>query len=148
FGGIVAYEMSLQLASYGHSPKGLVLIDSPCPNRDITLSETLVTYLMSRLPANETKIAPSIIQRQFTLSSALLQAYVPHPIGNVCPPMILLKSATGFTCAALTKKDIPSWLTERYSSDIGALGWELMPHCKVEVHMIPGHHFEAFDSLY
>ncbi|KAJ4000729.1 polyketide synthase [Lentinula boryana] len=143
FGGVVAYEVALQLAKRGINTRGIVLIDAPNPIGHVPLSDALI----KTIARYDRKTGPveigKLVQKQFAMNSQLLSAYDPHGTGGVCPPLVFLRSESGYAIEGVT--DIPSWLADRSDTTNIVAGWNELSS-SVKVWDIPGHHFQAFDN--
>ena len=143
FGGVVAYEVALQLAKRGINTKGIILIDAPNPIGHVPLSDTLIKTIAKY----DRKTGPveigKLVQKQFAMNAQLLSAYDPHETKGVCPPIGFLRSESGYAVEGVT--DIPMWLADRSDSTNVVTGWSTLSS-SVKVWDIPGHHFQAFDN--
>ncbi|KAJ7206375.1 putative polyketide synthase [Mycena pura] len=143
FGGVVAYEIALQLTARGIQVKGILLIDSPSPINHTPLSDALIDTVINldaRAACSELR---ALVKKQFSMNARMLEKYVPHATASVCPPLVLLRSSDGFRLKGV---DIPAWLADRSDPQTSVVGWQSLAHCSVKVLDIPGHHFEPFRS--
>ncbi|KAJ4473122.1 putative polyketide synthase [Lentinula aciculospora] len=143
FGGVVAYEVALQLAKRGINTKGIILIDAPNPIGHVPLPEALI----KTVARYDHKTGPveigKLVQTQFAMNAQLLSAYDPHETEGACPPLVFLRSESGY---AVKGMDVPSWLADRSDPTKTVAGWTELSS-SVEVWDIPGHHFQAFDNV-
>ncbi|KAF9077256.1 hypothetical protein BDP27DRAFT_1441966 [Rhodocollybia butyracea] len=122
FGGVVAYEIALQLEKRGITTRGIVLIDSPSPIGHIPLPDTLIKTIA-----------------RYNLTRRLRS--LRH--GRSLPPLVFLRSKTGYSVEGLA--NIPSWLSDRSDPNTTTAGWTELA-TSLKVWDIPGHHFQAFDN--
>ncbi|KAJ7634563.1 putative polyketide synthase [Roridomyces roridus] len=141
FGGVVAYEIALQLSSRGIQVKGIILIDSPSPINHVPLSDSLIDNVLA---LERRSGLSTLIKRQFSINTRLIAEYVPHATASICPPLVLLRSSKPFSLQGCP--DIPTWLSDRSDPQTSVAGWQSLAHCSVKVLDIPGHHFEPFHS--
>ncbi|KAJ7094725.1 putative polyketide synthase [Mycena belliarum] len=147
FGGVVAYEIALQLTSRGIQVKGILLIDSPSPINHNPLSDALIdTVLDLTVRAESGSELGALLKMQFTQNTRVLGAYVPHATASVCPPLVLLRSSAGFRPSGIASVDVPAWLGDRSDPQTSVQGWQRLAHCAVKVLDIPGDHFQAFHA--
>ncbi|KAF7301129.1 hypothetical protein MIND_00677200 [Mycena indigotica] len=145
FGGVVAYEIALQLTAQGIQVKGIILIDSPSPINHTPLTPPLINHILTlENPNIHNAKSAALIQKQFSSSSEMLSRYVPHATASLCPPLVLLRSVEGFSPSNGDKIQVPKWLEDRTDLQTSVAGWESLAHCTVKVLDIPGHHFSAF----
>ncbi|KIK52832.1 polyketide synthase [Collybiopsis luxurians FD-317 M1] len=144
FGGVVAYEISLQLAKRNVEVKGVVLIDSPNPVGHTPLPNTLI----KSVARYDRKTGPveigRLVQTQFTMNANLLGSYDPFTTGGDCPPLAFLRSSTGYNEKSIA--EIPSWLADRSDPGTAIEGWAVLSKNPIKMWDIPGHHFQAFDN--
>ncbi|KAJ3856279.1 polyketide beta-ketoacyl-synthase [Lentinula lateritia] len=145
FGGVVAYEVALQLAKRGVNTKGIILIDAPNPIGHVPLSDTLIKTIARYDRKNGPVEIGKLVRTQFAMNAQLLSAYDPHETGGVCPPLVFLRSESGYAAEGIQVADIPSWLLDRSDPSTTIAGWSELSS-SVKVWDIPGHHFQAFDN--
>ncbi|KAJ6485560.1 putative polyketide synthase [Mycena sanguinolenta] len=143
FGGVVAYEMALQLTSRGVHVKGILLIDCPSPIDHTPLSEALIDAVieLGARTASSSELT-ALVKKQFSMNARMLGKYVPHATASLCPPLVLLRSSEGFNPSGIA--DVPVWLADRSDPQTSVAGWQSLAHCSVKVLDIPGNHFKPF----
>ncbi|KAJ3918687.1 polyketide beta-ketoacyl-synthase [Lentinula edodes] len=145
FGGVVAYEVALQLAKRGVNTKGIILIDAPNPIGHVPLSDALIKTIARYDRKNGPVEIGKLVRTQFAMNAQLLSAYDPHETGGVCPPLVFLRSELGYAAEGIQVADIPSWLVDRSDPSTTIAGWSELSS-SVKVWDVPGHHFQAFDN--
>lgn len=145
FGGVVAYEVALQLAKRGVTTKGIILIDAPNPIGHVPLSDALIKTIARYDRKNGPVEIGKLVRTQFAMNAQLLSAYDPHETGGVCPPLVFLRSELGYAAEGIQVADIPSWLVDRSDPSTTIAGWSELSS-SVKVWDVPGHHFQAFDN--
>ncbi|KAF5350379.1 hypothetical protein D9758_012473 [Tetrapyrgos nigripes] len=145
FGGIAAYETSLQLQKRGVVVKGIVLIDSPSPINHVPLSDSLIEAVVE-LDKRKSSDLGQFIKSQFRMNSALLGDYNPFQTNGTCPPLVVLRSSEGFTSERVDPSTVPAWLADRGDSRQAVVGWEKVARLPVKIIDIPGNHFEPFKN--
>ncbi|THU92749.1 polyketide synthase [Dendrothele bispora CBS 962.96] len=143
FGGVAAYETSLQLQKRGVTVRGIVLIDSPSPVNHVPLSESLIEAVVE-LDRRTSSDLGRLVKSQFRLNSALLGNYDACESSGMCPPIVLLRSSEGFKSERVASSKIPSWLAERGNPKDAVVGWEKLTGSSIKIIDIPGNHFEPF----
>lgn len=140
FGGVVAYEVALQLMKKGVQVKGVLLIDSPSPINHTPLSDSLIDSVVNLDARSANSELGRLVRTQFAMNTRMLGRYDPHATGGLCPPLALLRSTEGYTPPALA--DVPIWLADRSDPKLAAAGWDTLT--SVKILDIPGHHFQPF----
>jgi len=144
FGGIVAYEIALQLTRRGIGVKGILLIDSPSPVNHIPLSDALIESVINQDARNARSELGGLVKAQFSMNAAMLGKYVPHATASLCPPLVLLRSRDTYNPPGI--RNVPQWLSDRSNAKNAVKGWESLAHCSVKIIDIPGHHFQPFQG--
>ncbi|ESK95806.1 polyketide synthase [Moniliophthora roreri MCA 2997] len=144
FGGVVAYEVALQLQIRRITVQGIILIDSPNPMGHVPLSGPLIQAAMECNSIDRSSLGPVIVS-QFEECIRLLQCYDPHSTGGTCPPLVMLRSSRGFECTDISS--VPNWLSDRSNPRLSVSGWEDLTEQPVKIIDIPGHHFEPFQAV-
>ncbi|KAJ7613999.1 polyketide beta-ketoacyl-synthase [Roridomyces roridus] len=142
FGGVVAYEISLQLANRGVAVKGIVLIDSSCPGDHTPLSDCLLDAILGldeRVVFSDLGV---LVRRQFSMNAPMLQRYTAEWAPELSPPLVLLRSTEGFRPEGVP--DVPAWFSDRTNPQASVRGWQKLTNRPVKVLDIPGHHFSVF----
>ncbi|KAL8729534.1 MAG: hypothetical protein Q9181_004967 [Wetmoreana brouardii] len=153
-GGVVAYEVSLQLIAEGETVSRLLLLDSPCPIRLEPLPARLHRYLdQIGLLGTGVGAAPKWLLPHFEYAIRALDAYKPTAMDPYHAPLTFAVWATDGVCrnpedrASLLppQDDDPksmNWLLED-RTDFGANGWDqLIPgEGRVRFATIKGNHF-------
>lgn len=162
-GGVVAYEMSRQLAEMGRANPGknysverLILIDAPCPLRLEPLPSRLHHFLNSigLLGTGNPSDIPDWLLPHFEYSIKNLTAYKPEPMNNTnfegTPKKTLFVWARDGVCKypddprPPPQADDPksmNWLLNN-RTDFGYNGWDqLLDPQKCTCVSVPGNHF-------
>ncbi|KXN83388.1 Conidial yellow pigment biosynthesis polyketide synthase [Leucoagaricus sp. SymC.cos] len=142
FGGVAAYETSLQLAKMGIKSQGILLIDSPSPINHVPLSDALIDSVVNLDARSANSDLGRLVKAQFAMNARMLGKYDPRATGGTCPPLILLRSSEGFNPPGVS--NVPIWLADRSDPSIATAGWETLAPGPVKVLDIPGHHFTPF----
>ncbi|TFK33599.1 hypothetical protein BDQ12DRAFT_657776 [Crucibulum laeve] len=142
FGGVAAYEASLQLAKRGIIVKGILLIDSPSPINHVPLSDSLIDSVVNLDARSANSDLGKLVKTQFAMNARMLGRYDPRATGGSCPPLVLLRSSEGYNPPGVA--DVPIWLANRSDPKIATAGWETLAGGSVQVIDIPGHHFQPF----
>ncbi|KAF5386448.1 hypothetical protein D9757_005864 [Collybiopsis confluens] len=145
FGGVVSYEISLQLAKRGIKVKGIVLIDSPSPVNHTPLSGALIKTVARYDRRTGPVEIGKLVQTQFAMNADLLGSYNPYATGGTCPPLVFLRSNAAYEEKTIV--DIPSWLADRSDPNSALEGWYALAKSPIKMWDIPGHHFQAFDNM-
>jgi hypothetical protein len=129
--------------------KGVVLIDSPSPLNHVPLSDALIESIVVKL--NRGSLSSNIgllVKEQFQTNSRMLLDYNPIAGGGPYPQLVLLCSCENYEPGI--GLEVPGWLSNRGDrhSASAAAGWETIVGKPVKCIDIPGHHFQAFHSLY
>ncbi len=126
--------------------KGVVLIDSPSPLNHVPLSDALIDSIAK---LNRSSISSSIgllVKEQFQMNSRMLLDYNPLVGGGPYPQLVLLCSCENYDPGG--GLEVPDWLSNRGDRSSAASGWETIVGKPVKCIDIPGHHFQAFHSVY
>jgi Thioesterase domain len=145
FGGVVAYEISLQLAKMGIQVQGIVLIDSPSPINHVPLSDSVIDSVLtleSRTGAGS-KLG-RLVKTQFVMNAHMLGKYDPRATCGRCPTLVFLRSREGYNPPNIL--DVPNWLAHRKDPKLASAGWETIVGKPIRVIDIPGHHFQPFET--
>ncbi|KAJ3575743.1 hypothetical protein NP233_g904 [Leucocoprinus birnbaumii] len=142
FGGVAAYETSLQLAKMGIKTQGILLIDSPSPINHVPLSDALIDSVVNLDARSANSDLGRLVKAQFAMNARMLGKYDPRATGGTCPPLVLLRSSEGFNPPGVP--DVPIWLADRSDAKIATAGWESLSSSPMKVLDIPGHHFTPF----
>lgn len=144
FGGVVAYEVALQLAKKGVTVQGILLIDSPSPINHVPLSDKIIASVVKLEDRSASSDLGRLVKMQFEFNSRMLGRYDPYATGGDCPPLVLLRSMVGYKSSNVPVQDVPSWLADRSNRDLASVGWDQLTHRNIPVMDIPGNHFEPF----
>ena len=152
-GGVIAYEITLQLLDAGERVENLILLDAPCPIRLEPLPSRLHHFFadIGILGGGEGQEPPSWLLPHFEASIKALTAYEPAPIENQeSAPKTLAIWARHGVCRypgdprPEPRGDDPKsmkWLLEN-RSDFGTNGWEkLLGAEAMEMETCDGNHF-------
>ncbi|KAL8929531.1 MAG: hypothetical protein Q9208_001200 [Pyrenodesmia sp. 3 TL-2023] len=155
-GGVVAYEVCLQLIAEGEPIARLILLDAPCPIRLETLPARLHVFL-DRIGLLGTGVgtAPKWLLPHFEYAVKALDAYEPRPLPAKEAPKMFAVWATEGVCPDPDDRQrlIPPGEDETRSmkwllndrTDFGANGWDelLLPggEEKMRFATIKGNHF-------
>lgn len=142
FGGVVAYEVALQLIKRGMNIKGIVLVDAPNPVEHVPLSDTIIRTISKFNHKTGPIEIGRLVRSQFVMNAQLLSAYDPHATGGICPPLVVLRSCQSYIVEGL--EDIPKWLADRSDPKTAIAGWAELTDFPIKVWDIPGDHFQAF----
>lgn len=142
FGGVAAYETSLQLAKMGIKTQGILLIDSPSPINHVPLSDALIDSVVNLDARSANSDLGRLVKAQFAMNARMLGKYDPRATGGTCPPLVLLRSSEGFNPPGVP--NVPIWLANRSDPSIATAGWESLASGPMKVLDIPGHHFTPF----
>ncbi|KAF7327244.1 hypothetical protein MKEN_00301700 [Mycena kentingensis (nom. inval.)] len=143
FGGVVAYEIALQLTARGVHVKGIILIDAPSPVNHVPLPESIIDRVL-QLDAPRSVELAALVRKQFSNNAQILGKYVPHATASLCPALVLLRSSEGVHFDDGAPDHVPQWLSERSDPQTSIAGWQSLAHCSVKVLDISGNHFETF----
>ena len=151
-GGIIAYEVVLQLLARGEHVESLVFFDSPCPIKLEPLPSRLHEFLADvGLLGGERMKPPSWLLPHFEATIKALQKYDPVPIEDTAlTPRTLAIWARHGVCGRPgdprpeTWDDDPKsmkWLLEN-RTDFGTNGWDaLLGPDAMEMASVEGNHF-------
>ncbi|KAF8881857.1 beta-ketoacyl synthase [Infundibulicybe gibba] len=142
FGGVAAYETSLQLAKKGIHVQGILLIDSPSPINHVPLSDSLIDSVVNLDARSAASELGRLVKTQFAMNARMLGRYSPHTTGGPCPPLVMLRSSEGYNPPGVA--DVPIWLADRSDPHLATVGWEELAKASVKILDIPGHHFQPF----
>src|SRR5258708_943227 len=146
FGGIIAFQVARYLLKSDVPVKGVVLIDSPSPLNHVPLSDALIDSIVnfnrSSIPSN----IGLLFKEQFQMNSRMLLDYDPLVGGGPYPQLVLLCSCENYDPGG--GLEVPGWLSNGGDRRDAAAGWETISGKPVKCIDIPGHHFQAFHSLY
>ena len=143
FGGVLAFEIARQLHSLGTPPKGLILLDSPCPINHEPLPNAIIQKVVSTVFASHSGIQ-SCVEAQFKRNANLLKNYNP-PIDQLTIPTVMLLSEQ--TCDAAMLCGLKyAWLDDaafrkKMTQEWGRLVGGLLQTLKVD-----GNHFNMFEA--
>lgn len=128
--------------------KGVVLIDSPSPLNHVPLSDVLIESIVKLNRGSVSSNIGLLVKEQFQMNSRMLLDYNPIAGGGPYPPLVLLCSCENYEPGS--GLEVPGWLSNRGDrrSASAAAGWETIVGKPVKCIDIPGHHFQAFHSLY
>ncbi|OJA19511.1 hypothetical protein AZE42_03211 [Rhizopogon vesiculosus] len=144
FGGILAFEIARRLVRHGRHVLGVILIDSPCPGKHVSLPTSVIEHITKSHSRGCDSETMRLVEKQFRESSRLLSVYNPSLEDDFKVPIVLLRSSGGFAPSGLN--DIPDWLQHREEEDVVISEWEAFTHSTVKTWLIPGNHFEPFDA--
>ncbi|THH28714.1 hypothetical protein EUX98_g5474 [Antrodiella citrinella] len=146
-GGVLAYEVSRQLASAGINVSGLIFIDSPYPQTVSTLTDTVIDAVFSMKGKGPSKLRDLARDNIKSLTRSLVAydhtaspAYQFH-----APPAIMLACSEGVDVSRIDSGST-KWLADRKDLSNMVVEWEDALNAKVPVLEIPGNHFEIFES--
>ncbi|KAL8939701.1 MAG: hypothetical protein Q9216_003215 [Gyalolechia sp. 2 TL-2023] len=154
-GGVVAYEMTLQLLSMGESVESLILLDSPCPIRLEPLPSRLHHFFADiGLLGGEGQEIPPWLLPHFEASIKALAEYEPGSIKDeALAPRVLAIWARHGVCrypddprppASLPHEEDPksmTWLLEN-RTDFGFNEWDALVGAEaIETTSLEGNHF-------
>lgn len=146
FGGVVAFEVALQLRKLKHQVVGLILIDSPFPINHKPIPDKVIRYITSstfRFGVAQ-KLQEYVIT-QFRLNSSFLSSYVPQMDGLLDIPVVMLSSRDVLNTDQLC--GVPyQWLSDRNTRQDEIKKWNTLIHGQLSVLEIPGNHFEPFEE--
>jgi thioesterase domain-containing protein/acyl carrier protein len=160
-GGVVAYEMTLQLMAAGERVESLLLLDSPCPIALEPLPSRLHHFFaeIGLIGSGEGTKVPDWLLEHFEASIKALTAYNPQPIPNkykVRMPRILAVWARYGVCRypdsprPEVKGDEPksmNWLLNN-RTDFGPNGWDaLLKDAKIETMTLESNHFTLMKEV-
>lgn len=156
-GGVVAYEVSLQLMAAGERVDKLVLLDSPCPIELEALPSHLHHFFaeIGLLGQGGREVPPWLLPH-FEASIKALTAYKPVPIADrTLVPQTLAIWARHGVCRypedprPKPSKDEPKsmkWLLEN-RTDFGFNGWDTLLGAKaMETTSLDGNHFNLMSN--
>ena len=144
FGGVVAYEISVQLAKKGVEVRGILLIDSPCPINHVPLPDAVVDSVLALEGRRSDSDLGRLVKAQFFLNSRMLGQYDPPKNDRRCPTLVLLRSKEGYDPPNIS--DVPTWLVDRNDPKVASAEWEMIAGEPIKVLDIPGHHFQPFEK--
>jgi iterative type I PKS product template protein len=154
-GGVVAYEMMLQLMAAGERVESLLLLDSPCPIALEPLPSRLHHFFaeVGLIGSGEGTKVPDWLLEHFEASIKALSAYNPQPIPDMYKgrtPRTLAVWARYGVCRYLdsprpeVKGDEPrsmNWLLNN-RTDFGPNGWDaLLRGGDIQTMTMEGNHF-------
>lgn len=152
-GGVMAYEVTLQLIEAGEKVESLVLIDSPCPVRLDPLPARLHVFFdqIGLLGTGKPGGTPSWLLPHFTASINALKEYEPEPMLNSKAPKVFAIWCTDGVCPnpddprpPPAEEEDPApmkWLLNN-RTDFSDNGWaQLLPKENFEFAVMGGNHF-------
>ncbi|KAF2813787.1 ketoacyl-synt-domain-containing protein [Mytilinidion resinicola] len=152
-GGVMAYEVTLQLIESGEKVESLVLIDSPCPVRLDPLPARLHVFFdqIGLLGTGKPGGTPSWLLPHFTASINALKEYEPEPMLNSKAPKVFAIWCTDGVCPnpddprpPPAEEEDPApmkWLLNN-RTDFSDNGWaQLLPKENFEFAVMGGNHF-------
>jgi iterative type I PKS product template protein len=152
-GGVMAYEVTLQLIEMGEKVESLVLIDSPCPVRLDPLPARLHVFFdqIGLLGTGKPGGTPSWLLPHFTASINALKEYEPEPMLNSSAPKVFAIWCTDGVCPnpddprpPPAEEEDPApmkWLLNN-RTDFSDNGWaQLLPKENFEFAVMGGNHF-------
>ncbi|KAL0948282.1 hypothetical protein HGRIS_010876 [Hohenbuehelia grisea] len=142
FGGVAAYEASLQLQKRGVQVKGVLLIDSPSPINHVPLSDALIDSVVNLDARAAASDLGRLVKTQFEMNSRMLGRYDPYATGGACPPLAMLRSSEGYNPPGVA--DVPIWLADRSDPKLASAGWQSLTATPIRIFDIPGNHFQPF----
>ena len=160
-GGVVAYEMTLQLMAAGERVESLLLLDSPCPIALEPLPSRLHHFFaeIGLIGSGEGTKVPDWLLDHFEASIKALTAYNPQPIPEKDKsrmPRTLAVWARYGVCRypdsprPEVKGDEPrsmNWLLNN-RTDFGPNGWEaLLKDAKIETMAMESNHFTLMKEV-
>lgn len=144
FGGVVAYEVSLQLAKQGVRVQGVLLIDSPSPIDHVPLSDSVIDSVLSPEARKSGNKLGKLVKAQFVMNTRMLGRYVPRTTDEYCPTLVFLRSREGYNPSNML--EVPAWLADRQDPKLISASWETIAGEPIKVIDIPGHHFQPFET--
>ncbi|KAF2758172.1 ketoacyl-synt-domain-containing protein [Pseudovirgaria hyperparasitica] len=151
-GGVIAYEVGMQLINQGQVVDRLVLIDSPCPVRLDPLPARLHVFFDSigLLGTGKPGGTPGWLLPHFSASIQALKEYEPAPMDPKKAPKVCAIWCTDGVCKPGDPRPPPgegedpapmTWLLND-RTDFGHNGWaQLMPEENFECAVMGGNHF-------
>ncbi|OCK74392.1 polyketide synthase PksA [Lepidopterella palustris CBS 459.81] len=152
-GGVMAYEVAMQLIEMGETVERLVLIDSPCPVRLDPLPARLHVFFdqIGLLGTGKPGGTPSWLLPHFTASINALKEYEPVPMPADKAPKVFAVWCTDGVCGKPgdprpppAEEEDPApmkWLLDN-RSDFTDNGWaQLLPQKNFEYAVMGGNHF-------
>ncbi|TCD66000.1 Type I Iterative Polyketide synthase (PKS) [Steccherinum ochraceum] len=146
-GGVLAFEVSRQLARVGISVAGLILIDSPCPQTKATLTDSVIDAVFSSKGKGPSKLR-DLAKENIKALTRTLVAYdhTASPAhGLTVPRTIMLACNEGVSVQAIDSCST-RWLADRSDLSRMVFGWEKATGSRIPILEIPGNHFEVFES--
>ncbi|KAF4617207.1 hypothetical protein D9613_006324 [Agrocybe pediades] len=142
FGGVVAFEVAMQLLSRSFAVQGVILLDSPSPFDHVPLPSALVERVLDAAGNIEPRFR-NFCKLQFMTNAKLLAEYKPSSTNLHSKLRVsFLKSKDPYNEDDV---DIPAWLSDRNEDMDISQGWQRMLDIPLHMLSIPGHHFQAFD---
>lgn len=149
FGGVLAFEVSRQLARHGKPVKGLILVDSPVPINHQALPEPIVSFILAKGDSPTTsrvvQEARARIRDQFLTHAAMLQKYSPAPMQGNSPPCVFVRCVQTMDTERLCGTSYP-WLNDVEANKASILQWEKLLGRAIPVLEVDCNHFGAFDA--
>lgn len=145
FGGVLAFEVALQLRDLGHQVEGIILIDSPYPVNHEPIPEAVIQHITSAPPrfGVSEKLRKYVIT-QFELNAAMLGKYFPAVAEGLDIPIVMLTSRDNFDTESLCHIPYP-WLCSKLAREEEIKRWGSLVRRSLSVLEIPGNHFEPFE---
>lgn len=149
FGGVLAFEVSRQLARNGKPVKGLVLVDSPVPINHQALPEPIVSYILAKGDSPTTsrvvQEARTRVRDQFLTHAAMLQKYSPEPMQSNGVPCVFVRCVQTMDTGRLCGTSYP-WLNDAEVNKASIKQWERLLGRTIPVLDVDCNHFGAFDA--
>ncbi|KAF9565096.1 polyketide beta-ketoacyl-synthase [Agrocybe pediades] len=141
-GGVVAFEVAMQLLFRSFTVQGVILLDSPSPFDHVPLPPALVERVLDAAGNIEPRFR-NFCKLQFMTNAKLLAEYKPSSTNLHSKLRVaFLKSKDPYNEDDV---DIPAWLSDRNENMDISQGWQRMLDMPLHMLSIPGHHFQAFD---
>ena len=146
-GGVLAYEVSRQLASTGINVSGLLLIDSPAPQTKHVLTDSVIDAVFSSKGKSPSKLRDLARSNIKSLTGSLVAYdHAKSPAHQFAAPRaVMLACSEGLTVEKIDSEST-RWLADRRDSSQMVACWSEALQTEVPVLDIPGNHFEIFES--
>ena len=161
-GGVLAYEITLQLLAFGEVVSTLFLIDSPCPIELKPLPARLFAYFdeLGLLGNRGTGSSPPWLIPHFESSVKNLAKYEPRPVPKGTALRAMAIWAREGLCEdgsipmfewAPEEEDEPrtiEWLLKRRKEPVGDGGWGQLLGDGIDVQVVDGNHFTMMGATH
>lgn len=152
FGGVLAFDIARRLSLLGVQVQGLILIDSPAPQTDTPLMESLIDVVVDQAGSRSATSARTlqVVKEQMRYATRALVRYdlshTPPAPQSGDPRAVFLRAQEGIKLPrGWENQQVRAFLTKE-EDDWTIAQWEEALCRKLTILDIPGNHFAVFDE--